>query len=452
MKRLAYRSGRLIIFILIAATGTGLIAAAEAPSSTLIQNVRIWDGTADSLTGSMNLLVEGKLITRVSSDVIKAPAGARVIDGANRVLMPGLIDMHQHLAITHGMPDMRNNTDWMYNGALAGAQAHKMLLRGFTTVRDIGGPTIGLARVIDEGRIPGPRIYSSGAFISQTSGHGDMRNYNDPHPNITGELHIMDRLGWGYLADGPTEVTRAVREVLRSGATQLKLMAGGGVASYFDPIETIQYTPEELRAAVTAAANYDTYVAVHAYTDAAIRQALEAGVMSIDHGMLMEEATMKLMAEKGAFLSPQVFIFSGGLELDWFTDENRRKLAQVSAGLDNEMKLAKKHNVKIVFGTDMFQEELWAKQNLELGMRLKWFTSVEVLRQATSTAAELLSLCNTRNPYKDGPLGVIQEGAYADFLIVDGDPVKDVRVLEDPAGNMKVIMKDGIVYKNTLAN
>lgn len=450
MKKFPAASLALLTLTLTLLPGTAHGATNNETTSTLIRNVRVWDGTSDNLSKPMHVLVEGNLIKRLSASPIKTTKGTIVIDGGGRTLMPGLMDMHQHLSIVMGDMDQRNNYDWMYNGAVSGAEAHKMLLRGFTTVRDIGGPTIGLARAIDDGRIPGPRIYSSGAFISQTSGHGDFRNYNDPHPNITGELHIMDRLGWGIIADGPDEVTRAVREVLRTGATQLKLMAGGGVASSYDSIETVQYTPEELRAAVTAAANYDTYVAVHAYTDAAIRQALEAGVMSIDHGMLIKESTMKLLAEKGAFLSPQVYIFSGNLDMDWFTDENRRKLAQVSVGLDNEMKLAKKHGVKIVFGTDMFGRKLFAEQNKELGLRLKWFTPVEILRQATSVAADLLALSNTRNPYKDGPLGVIAEGAYADLLLVDGNPLADIRLLEDPETNLRFIMKDGVIYKNTL--
>jgi imidazolonepropionase-like amidohydrolase len=227
-------------------------------------------------------------------------------------------------------------------------------------------------------------------------------------------------------------------------------MAGGGVASDYDPIESIQYTPEELRAAVVAAENYDTYVAVHAYTDAAIRQALEAGVKCIDHGMLVEEPTMRLLVQKGAFLSPQVYIFSGNMDLDWFTDENRRKLRQVSAGLDRELRLAKEMGAKIVFGTDMFTGDLWPLQNRELGARLQWFSSLEVLRQATSTAAELLALSGSRNPYKRGPLGVIREGAYADLLLVEGDPIEDVRVLEDPERNLRLIVKDGAVYKDTL--
>jgi imidazolonepropionase-like amidohydrolase len=424
--------------------------AEDAPTRTLITNVRVWDGTSDGLSGKTNVLIEDNLIARISEGTARAIGDTTVIDGDGRVLMPGLIDMHQHLSMVAGLSEMRNKYDWMYVGSRAGAEAHRMLLRGFTSIRDLGGPTTGLAAAIKEGHIPGPRIYSSGAFITQTSGHADFRNPNDPHPNITGEPHMMDRLGWVHMADGVDEVTRAAREVLSTGATQLKLMAGGGVASDYDPIESVQYTPEELRAAVTAAASFGTYVAVHAYTAAAVRQALEAGVMSIDHGMLIDDATMALLKEKGAFLSPQVYIFSGNLDYDWFTDENRRKLQQVSDGLDTEMKLAKKHGVKVVFGTDMFNDEFFPLQNKDLGLRLKWFTSVEVLKQATSTAAELLALTTYRNPYKEGPMGVIEKGAYADLLIVDGNPLEDVRVLEDYEANLRLIMKNGVVYKNTL--
>lgn len=436
--------------LLIFMTAGAVQADEYEQARTLIRDVRVWDGRSEALSVPSSVLVVGNRIAGISRGSRENSGNATVIDGGGRVLIPGLIDVHTHLAIVRGLPDLRNNYDWMYVGAAAGEEAHKMLLRGFTAVRDIGGPTVGLARAIADGRLPGPRIYSSGGLIGQTSGHFDIRNPNDTHPNMTGDLHMMDRLGWGYLADGPAEVTRAVREVLRNGATQIKVMAGGGVASNFDPIEAIQYTPEEMRAAVVAAANYGTYVAVHAYTDTSIRRALEAGVMCIEHGMLIEEPTIELLAEKGAFLSPQAYIFSVEPKFDWFTDENRRKMRQVAEGLDHEMQLAKKHGVKVVFGTDMFGPAYQHLQNLEFGMRLKWFTPVEILRQATSTAAELLALTGIRNPYREGPLGVIEEGAYADLLLVDGNPLEDIRVLEDPEANLLLIMKDGQVYKNVL--
>ena len=424
-------------------------AAETAENRTVIRDVRIWDGRSDDLSAPSSVLIVGNTIAGITRGSENDSDDATIIDGGGRILIPGLIDAHTHISMVRGLTEIRNDFSWMYIGAVAGEEAHRMLLRGFTAVRDIGGPTTGLARAIDEGRLSGPRIYSSGALITQTSGHFDFRNRTETHPNMTGDLNMMERLGWGYFADGTAEVTRAAREVLRTGATQLKVMAGGGVASNLDPIESIQYTPEELRAAVVAAANYGTYVAVHAYTDASIRQALEAGVMSIEHGMLIEEPTMKLMREKGAFLSPQAYIFSVEPKFDWFTDENRRKMRQVSDGLDREMQLAKKHGVKVVFGTDMFGLGYQHLQSLEFGMRLKWFTPVEILRQATSTAAELLALSGVRNPYKEGPLGVIEEGAYADLLIVDGNPLEDITLLEEPDANLVLIMKDGRVYKKS---
>jgi len=429
-------------------TLVGSLAAQE--SRTVIRNVRIWDGTSDALSAPSSILVSGEMIERIATGEI-TEEGASVIDAGGRIVIPGLMDMHTHLSIIDGSSRLRDDLDWMYVGAVAGDEAERMLMRGFTTVRDLGGPTVGLAQAIDEGRIDGPRIYSSGAFISQTSGHGDSRHANEPHPYLTGELHAWDRMGWVHLADGPDHVTRSVREVLRTGATQIKVMAGGGVASTFDPIETIQYTPEELRAAVVAARNYGTYVAVHAYTSASIRQALEAGVQCIDHGMLIDDETMQLLKEKDAFLSPQAHLFmtEPPADWDWLTEDQLRKMRQVSDGLDNEMKLAKRHGVRIVLGTDLFGARAH-EQSLEFGARLKWFEPVDVLRQATSGSAELLARTTYRNPYKDGPLGVLVEGAYADLLIVDGNPLEDLRLLETPAENLLLIMKGGEVYKNTL--
>jgi len=229
-------------------------------------------------------------------------------------------------------------------------------------------------------------------------------------------------------------------------------MAGGGIASSYDPIDTLQYTPEEMRAAVKAATNWNTYVLVHAYTDDAVRQALEAGVKSIEHGMLMEEETMALIKEKGAYLSPQAYIFSPSeAELAAMPESIRKKVIQVIEGLDTMMKMAKKHNVKVAFGTDTYgSPEKLATQSKEFAARLKWYRPVEILRQTTSVNAELFATSGPRNPYQEGSLGVIKEGAYADLLIVDGNPLMDIRLLEDPQENLRLIMKDGKVYKNTL--
>jgi imidazolonepropionase-like amidohydrolase len=316
-------------------------------------------------------------------------------------------------------------------------------------VRDIGGPSQGLARAIDEGIVDGPRVYTSAAFISQTSGHGDFRDLTAPHPNAGGTPDAFAER-YTLLADGPAEVRRAVRESLRQGATAIKLMAGGGISSKFDPIDTTQFSVEELRAAVESAADWGTYVAVHAYTDAAVNRALDAGVKVIEHGHLLSEATLKRLKAEGAYLSSQSF-GAARRYLGDMDSERGRKGALVLDGVDNLMTMAKKLGIPVAFGTDAFGSlRAYESGPGEFGYRLRWFTSLEILKQSTSINARLLALTGPRNPYQEGPLGVISEGAYADLLIVDGDPLADVRVLEDAAKNIRLIMKDGRIHKQTL--
>jgi imidazolonepropionase-like amidohydrolase len=245
-------------------------------------------------------------------------------------------------------------------------------------------------------------------------------------------------------------VRRAVRESLRQGATQIKVMAGGGISSEYDPLDTVQFSPEEMRAAVEAAADWHTYVTVHAYTDEAVNRALDAGVKVIEHGHLLSESTLKRIKADGAFLSSQSFGFVRNYPLNTET-ERGRKAKGVMDGVDNLMNTAKKIGLPVAFGTDSFgAERVYVGAVKEFSYRLRWFDSLEILKQATSHNAKLLELTGPRNPYKDGPLGVIQPGAYADLLIVDGDPLNDVTVLEDYETNLRLIMKDGEIYKNTL--
>jgi len=250
-------------------------------------------------------------------------------------------------------------------------------------------------------------------------------------------------------------VLRATRESLRRGATQIKLTVGGGASSQADPIHTTQFTVDEIRAGVQAASDWGTYVMVHAYHDESVRRALEAGVISIEHGTLMTEATMKLLAEKKAYLVPQARLFTVTEKdkafFESFGAATLGKVMVLANNLDNQMNLAKKYKVKIGFGTDLFgSSKDYAKQSEEFEFRLKWFTPVEILKQATSMNAEIVALSGPLNPYKEGPLGVIKPGAYADLLIVEGNPLKDIKLLGDPEKNLKLIMKDGKVYKNTL--
>jgi imidazolonepropionase-like amidohydrolase len=414
-------------------------------TAILFKNARIFDGTSDRLLDGMNLLVVGNKIDQCRKEPIKAPGGAVVLDADGRVLMPGMIDAHVHLMIPMTIDELQRSDD-SYIALRAADEAKKMLYRGFTTVRDTGGATFGLKRAIDEGLVEGPRIFPCGAAISQTAGHGDFRKRPDRPRRWGGKADRFEQLGLMTLADGREEVLAAVREQLRLGATQIKLMAGGGVASEFDPLDVSQYLEDELKAAVEAAADWGTYVTVHAYNPRAITRAINAGVKCIEHGHLMDEATLKLLAEKETFLSPQVMIYQQRFAgLDEAREAKRR---QVLDGMSVMFRLAKKHKVKVCFGTDLvFSRELFSRQSKELTARQEWFEPVEILRQATSINGELLSLAGRRNPY--GRLGVIEVGALADLLLVNGNPLDKLSLLED-AKNLVVIMKDGIIYKKTL--
>jgi imidazolonepropionase-like amidohydrolase len=434
----------------------GATAADEAaPAQTIITNVYVWDGTSDERSELSSVLVEGNLIKQVSLGTIDAP-GASVIDGGGNTLIPGLIEAHAHLSIHGDLFQMRNDLNWMYLGAKSGAEATHMLMRGFTTARDAGGPTNGLRNVIDAGHVVGPRIYAAGPPVSQTGGHFDIRGLSEPNYYFLGVPDIKQYMGYGFLADGVPEVQKATREVFRLGSSHVKIMAGGGVATVYDPLDGLQYTPEEIRAIVVEAEKVGSYAMAHIYTAEAITIALEAGVKSIDHGMLIDEKTMKLLKKKDAFLVPSlaVGLFTPEeLAFAWPTPEMKAKGARIIAGMENEVILAKKHGVKIGFGTDFFgpTNAAFANQSLEFRARKKYFTPVEILKQATSVNAALVAMSGPMmNPYLAGPLGVIQPGAYADILVVKGNPLEDIELLVDPATNIGVIMKDGVLYKNTL--
>ena len=441
---------RICICLCVVFVALSARAQDSEPSQVLFTDVNIFNGIEGELIGA-DVLVEGNLIKEISQNL--QASGATIVDGGGRTLMPGLMDAHVHLALVRRPSEILNQYDWMYVGALANEQAEEMLLRGFTTVRDIGGPTVGLHRAIEEGQIIGPRLFSSGPYITQTSGHGDFRNYNDLHPGIYGQYSLMEMQGWLIMADGPAEVTRAVREALRYGAKQIKMMAGGGVSSPYDPLHTIQGGPEEFSAAVRAAEQWGTYVAVHAYTDEAVRQAVEAGVKSIEHGPFLTQKTMKLMAKNDVFLAPTARISLTTPEVVGLdpTSSTAEKLRQVNQGASNQLKWAKQYGVTLVFSTDQFgAPENFKIQSDEFLTLAEVFEPIEVLRMATSNVAALLELSGELHPYREGPLGVIQEGAYADLLLIDGNPLEDVTLLADYENNIDLIMKDGKIYKNTL--
>lgn len=420
--------------------------AEEDKRYTLIKNVNVFDGKSSQLHKAMSVLIKKNIIVSFKAEV-KIPESATVIDGGDRTLMPGLIDTHVHLMIDLPPDAILRSMDLVYMSIRGSVAARKTLMRGFTSVRDMSGPTFGLKRAIDEELIIGPRIYPSGAALSQTSGHGDFRRRADAHRRFGGSSANFERWGYAIVADGRAEVLAGVREQLRLGASQIKLMAGGGVVSDYDPLDVRQYTDDELRAAVQAAEDWDTYVAVHIYNAEGIRRAISAGVKSIEHGNLIEEDTMILMSKKGAFLSPQSLLYQ--LALPGFDAAHIDKLQKAARGLDLMMRLAKKHRVKVTFSTDLIgSSQLQNMQAKEFSIRTKWFTPIEILRQATSVGAELLALSGPRNPYP-GRLGVIESGALADLLVVDGNPLEDITVLEKQ-NNLRLIVKDGKVFKNTL--
>jgi imidazolonepropionase-like amidohydrolase len=425
--------------------------AAEPPALTVFENVRIFDGKSEQLSANMNVLIRGNTIEKISKDPIPIDgnSSAKIIAGGGRTLMPGLIDAHWHAMLVRPTPAALLVDDFGYLNLVAGAEARDTLMRGFTTVRDVGGPSFGLKRAIDEGIIAGPRIYPSGAIITVTSGHGDFRHGYEVPRVLGAPLSRQEKTGASMVADSPDEVRVRVREQLMLGASQIKLTAGGGVASPNSPLDVSTFTEPELRAAVEAAENWGTYVTVHAYTPAAIQRAIAAGVRCIEHGHLMDEATAKLIAERGIWLSTQAFPDELA---DAFPEgsQERAKAFTVFAGTDKTIALAKKYKLKTAWGTDiLFSPRLAQRQGELLVKFTRWYTPAETLVMATGTNSELLAMSGKRNPYP-GKLGVVEEGALADLLLIDGDPIADIKLIQDPAKNLVVIMKDGKIYKNIL--
>jgi imidazolonepropionase-like amidohydrolase len=415
----------------------------------LIKNVEIFDGI-NQKTINGDILIEGNKISKISkSNISSTSKNVLVIDGEGKFVMPGLIDAHTHISM-EGIPIGSAMVDWGTVNIISTQAAKHRLLHGFTTLRNMGGNAIPLAKQIDKGTVPGPRIYPSGAFISQSGGHGDFDDITAV-PRTSDNLSYSERQGISAIADGADEVLKRTREQLRQGATQIKLMAGGGIGSSYDPIDVTQYSLKEFEAAVLAAENFGTYVGVHAYTPQAIQIAIEAGVRTIEHGHLLDEETAKIMAEKGVWLSIQPFMIEE--QNDYPIDSpSREKRDYVYGHTDEVYKIAKKYKVKTAWGTDLTGKQKIDRRNdltRLVGLK-KWFSPYEALKMVTSTNAEMLRLSGPRNPYQQGRLGELTEGAYADLIIVKGNPLRDFDLLNNPEDNLLLIMKDGKVYKNLL--
>jgi imidazolonepropionase-like amidohydrolase len=413
----------------------------------VFKNFRLFDGKTPALKTNLNLVVQGTKIR--SLDANARPKGALAIDCKGRVVMPGLIDAHVHTIMESISIVEATTAPIGYVYAVAMRAAGQQLLRGFTSVRDMGGPSFGLKRAIDAGVCIGPRIFPSGAFISQTAGHGDFDLPNDV-PRTPGQMGYAERMGMTAIADGVDAVLMRVREQLRQGASQIKMMAGGGVASNYDPLDVTQYTPEEFHAGVEAASAWGTYVAVHAYTPNAIKTALGAGVRCIEHGQLADDGTAQQIAARGAWWSLQPFLNDEDATPFPKDSANYVKQLQATSGTDTAYKLAKRHGAKTAFGTDiLFDPRSAVRQGAQLAKLARWYSPAQILKMATFDNAALLQLSGPRSPYP-GKLGAIEKDAYADLIVVDGDPLSDINLVADPEKNFVLIMKDGTIYKNVM--
>ncbi|WP_282157823.1 metal-dependent hydrolase family protein [Shimia thalassica] len=447
MKNSRFVAGAVASFLLTMVPHLGT-AQEDAPRQVLFTNVNIFNGVDGELMENGSVLVEGNLIKTVSADPIDAP-DAYMVDGEGRTLMPGLIDMHSHMCIRNGMLEFRDNYDQMANGAYTALVLQDYLDQGFTTARDAGCNILGIAKAVNNDIIPGPRLYPSGAFLSQTGGHADTGSFND----VPGDVDDLEAHMFGFIADGVPEVIRAARHNLRAGATQIKVMAGGGVASEFDPLHTTQYSPEELKAIVEVAKDYGTYVLVHAYHDRSVNRAIDAGVRVIDHNFLVSEETIIRMKEEGVALSVQAVMslqaFGNPEAITFFSADQKNKAAQVNSGAQQMMEWAVKHDVLMVTGGDMFGPDVVRQAD-----NIIWFNDkvsndpLLSLKTATSNAAEVLTWSGGMNPYKEGTLGTIVEGGYADIILVDGNPLEDINAIK--RDTVDFVMKDGDVYKNWL--
>ncbi|MPW36532.1 amidohydrolase family protein [Vibrio sp. B1Z05] len=441
-------------------------AFSASAATTIFKNVDVFNGTEDKLYEDHYVMVVDNKIEQISAKEITAE-DATVIDGEGKTLMPGLIDGHAHIMINYHFDQIEKNKDLTDISINSVTVAERYLQDGFTTVRDMGGPAFGLAREIEAGNVEGPRLYPSGAFISQTSGHGDFRDRNDAgfSPNTAGDLSNFERMGIGAVADGIPEVQKATRTNLRNGATQIKIMAGGGGSSRFDPIDTVQYSVEETCAIVEAAKDWNTYVAAHTFNDRSVNRLLDCGVKTFEHGFFINDDTMKRIAKEGGYVVPQMWGLSPDLAKNPLMPADKLPMvAKLQEAYGDYGQRLLKNNVKVVFASDYVgvNSDAERARRYEIYWRTQAFGSnYEVLKQMTSIAGEMLAMSGPRGTTQ-GKLGVIEKGAIADMILVDGNPLEDMSVIgatekwfdADPEykeiETIKLVMKDGKIYRNKL--
>ena len=403
----------------------------------VFKNFKLLDPEVGTLESGQQVRVSGNTIAEVSPSVDLGP-DSEIIDLGDRTLMPGLIDCHNHISreILAGPPSMLPSL----SAARTSSVLHDMLMRGFTTLRDAAGADLGHKEAVEKGYFLGPRLFVAGKSISQTGGHGDHRVRADQSEPCAC-VHLGP--GIGRVADGISEVRKAVRDEIRLGADQIKMMASGGIASASDPIDQLQYSTEEMEAIVDEAARSNTYVMAHAYPDAAIRRCVEAGVRTIEHGNMLGPETAKLMAEKGAYLVPTLVAFRCiqryGPETG-YNDEQMEKNEKVLAAGTQALLVAKEAGVKVAFGTDIaFWHEHQCEEFLIRGEVLE---PIDIIRSATIIGAEVVRMV--------GRLGVVKPDAFADLIVVDGNPLDDLGLFQDQGAHIPVIMANGKLVKNAL--
>jgi imidazolonepropionase-like amidohydrolase len=436
-------------------------AEEKKPVRILFTNVNIFDGFSDKLSPGMSVLVEGNYIKEVGKS-IEAP-DAYAVDGGGRTMTPGLIDMHQHVMLNPPEGTAAYQTRW--DDAAGGAFAihhlnHNMLMKGITTVRDIAGDPLDVAKAIDMGHLPGPRIYSAGGALGQTGGHSDFMARNIPPDILKNDLDMGQRTQNTWVVDGPDEVTRAARMNFRRGAAFIKVMGGGGVASEFDPLEILGLAEDEVARAVEIAADNGTYVAVHAYHDDSYNRHLDLGTRSFEHGFLISEDTVKRMKKMQDDGRDIVWSFQCFMSINsfgsyesmpaFFTHEQKIKGVAVGKGARQVSKLMNQHDVFTVGGSDMFSPGLVERIKEDITCNVKaGFTPAQALKHWTGNAGKVLKWSGPKDPYPTYELGTIKEGAYADLLLWEGNPLENIDVILDE-DKLNFVMKDGLVYKNTI--
>ncbi|WP_233237001.1 amidohydrolase family protein [Bordetella sp. LUAb4] len=428
------------------------IARAAVPSAdrrpVILTNLRLYDGKSAQVQDGLFLVVEGTTIAQVGQGQPPAREGARVLDCGGRVVMPGLIDMHWHALLAALPIQTILQADFAFVHIAAAAEARNTLMRGFTTIRDAGGPSFALKQAIDSGIIDGPRIYPSGAMITTTGGHGDFRQLFEL-PRTSSRVSQTEVDGGAAIADSEDEVRMRVREQFLQGASQVKMVGCGGVSSPRSPLDMLTFTEQQLRAGVETARDWGSYVMNHAYTPEAMQRSIAAGVQCIEHGHLMDDATAAKLASSGTWLSMQPFMDES--DVAPLSGPGRLRFLEVIAGTAKTYGLAAKHGIKTAFGTDLiFSAAVAQRQGLMLANMRHWYSNADVLRMATAANAQLLALSGHRNPYP-AKLGVLEQGAYADLLVVEGNPLDDLMVLAQPEKNLRLIMKDGQIHKDHLS-